>query len=68
VWNSYFSDFLSRESPRQRNNCVISSYTLDRPFVAAILNIDMANVGRWAEVSQVAYTTYTDLSQPWERM
>ncbi|MBO8163756.1 MAG: AMP-binding protein [Brevibacillus sp.] len=35
----------------------------DRPYVAAILNIDMANVGRWAEGNQVAYTTYTDLSQ-----
>jgi long-chain acyl-CoA synthetase len=35
----------------------------DRPYVAAILNIDMANAGRWAEVNQVAYTTYTDLSQ-----
>ncbi len=35
----------------------------DRPYVAAILNIDMANVGRWAEENQVAYTTYTDLSQ-----
>ncbi|UFJ41593.1 AMP-binding protein [Brevibacillus humidisoli] len=35
----------------------------NRPYVAAMLNIDMANVGRWAEVNQVAYTTYTDLSQ-----
>jgi long-chain acyl-CoA synthetase len=35
----------------------------DRPYVAAILNIDMANVGRWAETNQIAYTTYTDLSQ-----
>ncbi|MCK9910105.1 AMP-binding protein, partial [Microbacteriaceae bacterium K1510] len=40
----------------------------DRPYVAAILNIDMANVGRWAEVNQVAYTTYTDLSQKPEVM
>ena len=34
-----------------------------RPFVAAILNIDMAVVGKWAEDRQIAYTTYTDLSQ-----
>lgn len=34
-----------------------------RPYVTAILNIDMANVGRWAETNQIAYTTYTDLSQ-----
>ena len=35
----------------------------DRPYVVALINIDMANVGRWAEVNQIAYTTYTDLSQ-----
>ncbi|MCF6095006.1 AMP-binding protein [Microaerobacter geothermalis] len=35
----------------------------DRPYVVAMINIDMANVGRWAEVNQIAYTTYTDLSQ-----
>lgn len=34
-----------------------------RPNVAALLNIDMGNVGKWAETHQVAYTTYTDLSQ-----
>jgi long-chain acyl-CoA synthetase len=35
----------------------------DRPFVAAMINIDMENVGKWAERHQVAYTTYTDLAQ-----
>ncbi len=34
-----------------------------RPFVAAILCIDMGVVGKWAEDRQIAYTTYTDLSQ-----
>ena len=34
-----------------------------RPYVAAILNIEMAVVGKWAEDRQIAYTTYTDLSQ-----
>jgi long-chain acyl-CoA synthetase len=34
-----------------------------RPFVAAILNIDMPVVGKWAEDRQIVYTTYTDLSQ-----
>lgn len=34
----------------------------DREYVTAILNIDMANVGRWAEENSIAYTTYTDLS------
>jgi len=35
----------------------------DRPYVAAMINIDMENVGKWAERQQVAYTTYTDLAQ-----
>jgi long-chain acyl-CoA synthetase len=34
----------------------------DRPFVVAMINIDMENVGRWAEKNQIGYTTYTDLS------
>lgn len=34
-----------------------------RPYVAALVNIDMANVGKWAENHQIAYTTYTDLAQ-----
>lgn len=33
------------------------------PFVTAMLNIDMDNVGKWAENHQLAYTTYTDLAQ-----
>ncbi len=35
----------------------------DRPFVSAMINIDFANVGKWAEKHQVPYTTYTDLAQ-----
>lgn len=35
----------------------------ERPYVAAMINIDMENVGKWAERHQVAYTTYTDLAQ-----
>jgi long-chain acyl-CoA synthetase len=35
----------------------------DRPYVAAMLNIDMGNVGKWAETHGIAYTTYTDLAQ-----
>jgi long-chain acyl-CoA synthetase len=34
----------------------------DRPYVVAMINIDMKNVGRWAEKNQISYTTYTDLS------
>lgn len=35
----------------------------DQPFVAAMINIDMNNVGKWAESNKMTYTTYTDLSQ-----
>jgi long-chain acyl-CoA synthetase len=35
----------------------------DRPFVAALVNIDMTAVGSWAERRGLAYTSYADLSQ-----
>src|SRR5262249_44976561 len=35
----------------------------DRPYVAALVNIDMTAVGSWAERRGLAYTSYTDLSQ-----
>jgi len=35
----------------------------DWPFVSAMINIDFANVGKWAETNQISYTTYTDLAQ-----
>jgi long-chain acyl-CoA synthetase len=34
-----------------------------RPFVVALVNIDLAAVGNWAERRGIAYTSYTDLSQ-----
>jgi long-chain acyl-CoA synthetase len=34
-----------------------------RPFVSALLNIDLGSVGSWAERRSLAYTSYTDLSQ-----
>lgn len=35
----------------------------DKPFVAALINIDAETVGRWAERQGIAYTTFPDLSQ-----
>ncbi len=35
----------------------------DRPYVAALINIDLASVGNWAERRNVSYTSYTDLAQ-----
>jgi long-chain acyl-CoA synthetase len=37
-----------------------------RPFITALINIDMGNVGNWAEDRMIPYTTYTDLSQQTE--
>ncbi|HEY7726792.1 MAG TPA: long-chain fatty acid--CoA ligase [Anaeromyxobacteraceae bacterium] len=34
----------------------------DRPYLTAMLCIDMGVVGKWAERNRIAYTTYTDLS------
>ncbi|MFY9398553.1 MAG: AMP-binding protein [Desulfomonilia bacterium] len=34
-----------------------------RPFITALINIDMGNVGNWAEERMIPYTTYLDLSQ-----
>jgi long-chain acyl-CoA synthetase len=35
----------------------------NRTYVSAVVNIDLENVGRYAEAHQIPYTTYTDLSQ-----
>ena len=34
----------------------------DRPFVVALIQIDMSTVGDWAEASRVPFTTFKDLS------
>jgi long-chain acyl-CoA synthetase len=33
-----------------------------RPYITAMINIDMDNVGNWAEDRMIPYTTYMDLS------
>jgi long-chain acyl-CoA synthetase len=35
----------------------------EKPFISAMIAIDMPNVGKWAENNQIPYTTFTDLSQ-----
>lgn len=35
----------------------------ERDFVAALVNIDLENVGRYAEAHHIPYTTFADLSQ-----
>ncbi len=38
----------------------------DKSFVAAMINIDFAMVGKWAEHNGITYTTFVDLSQKQE--
>jgi len=33
------------------------------PYPCCLVNIDLGNVGRWAEAHQIPYTTFADLSQ-----
>jgi long-chain acyl-CoA synthetase len=46
-------------SPYVKEAVVVGS---DRPYLVAIVNIDMGIVGKWAERRHVSYTTYTDLA------
>ncbi|MGH2372371.1 MAG: long-chain fatty acid--CoA ligase, partial [bacterium] len=47
-------------TPFIQEACVIGD---GKPHLAAILNIDLRNVGKWAEDRGIAFTSYTDLSQ-----
>src|SRR5262249_12978721 len=47
-------------SPHVREAVVIGE---DRPHVVALIQIDMGNVGNWAETNRLPLTTFKDLSQ-----
>ena len=61
----------SRFSPQLiENKLKFSPFIMDaviigqgKPYIAAMISIDAGNVGKWAENNQIAYTTFTDLSQ-----
>jgi len=53
-----------RFSPYIKDAMVIGGK--DKDFVSAILNIDFAMVGKWAERKHIPYTTFVDLSQKQE--
>jgi long-chain acyl-CoA synthetase len=61
----------SRFSPQLiENKLKFSPFIMDaviigqeKPYIAAMISIDSGNVGKWAESNQIAYTTFTDLSQ-----
>jgi len=61
TFSPQFIEIRLRFSPYVKDAVVFGGR--DKPFVAAILNIDYDNVGNWAERKKLSYTTYRDLSQ-----
>jgi long-chain acyl-CoA synthetase len=56
-----FAEIRLRFCPYIKDALVVGGE--DKDFVTAIINIDLENVGRWAEAKRIPYTTFTDLSQ-----
>ena len=56
-----YSEIRLRFSPYIKDALVIGGP--DKGYVTALINIDLDNVGRFAEAHHIAYTTFTDLSQ-----
>jgi long-chain acyl-CoA synthetase len=56
-----YTEVRLRYSPYIKDALVVGG--ADRDFVTALINIDLGNVGRYAEARHIAYTTFTDLSQ-----
>src|SRR4030043_2181784 len=56
-----FAEIRLRFCPYIKDALVIRGE--DKDYVTAIINIDVDNVGRWAEARRIPYTTFTDLSQ-----
>lgn len=61
--NAFSPDFIETRmkfSPYIKEAVVFGE---GRPHITALINIDMGNVGSWAEERLIPYTTYMDLSQ-----
>lgn len=56
-----FIETRFRFSPFIKDGMVLGDE--QKPFVAALINIDSETVGRWAERQGIPYTTFPDLSQ-----
>ncbi len=62
--HSYPPQFIEtrlRYSPFIKDLMILGDQT--RPFVAALINIDLEVLSRWVEENQLSFSTYTDLSQ-----
>ena len=56
-----YTEIRLRFSPYIKESIVVGGE--EREYVTAIINIELANVGRWAERKRISYTTFSDLSQ-----
>ena len=56
-----YSEVRLRFSPYIKDALIIGGQ--DKEYVTVLINIDLDNVGRFAEAHHIAYTTFTDLSQ-----
>jgi long-chain acyl-CoA synthetase len=59
-----YTEVRLRFSPFIKDAIVVGGQ--NRDFVTSLINIDLDNVGRFAESKHIAYTTFTDLSQKTE--
>lgn len=62
-YSPQYGESRTRFSPYIKDTIIIGQ---DRDYVTAVVAIDFANVGRWAERRRLPYTTFTDLSQKTE--
>jgi long-chain acyl-CoA synthetase len=56
-----YAEVRLRFSPYIKDVLVVGGE--NRSFVSALVNIDIENMGRYAEANHISYTTFTDLSQ-----
>ncbi|MEJ2718204.1 MAG: AMP-binding protein, partial [Deltaproteobacteria bacterium] len=56
-----YTEVRLRFSPYIKDAIVVGGET--RHYVTSLINIDLENVGRFAEANHLSYTTFTDLSQ-----
>jgi len=56
-----FTEVRLRFSPYIKDALIIGGKAYH--YVTGIINIDFENVGKWAEVNHISYTTFVDISQ-----
>ncbi len=61
VFYPQFIETRLRMSPYIRDVVVLGN--AERDWIGALVDIEIENVGRWADRHRIAYSTYTDLSQ-----